>query len=108
MNRWTWAAAVLAAVAAAATPASAKDEGFSTVNFRPATDPFGYASVNGARSLDMFQLHAAGWLNWAKNPLQTPDGAVTTNGKDILKEVTTVDIVAGLGLLKFGDGGLQI
>lgn len=88
---------------------AAADEQFDAQNFRPAQDPYGYVTVNGARSLDFFQVHAALYANWAHNPLKLSESRPGGLGRDVIEDLTTLDLVAGIGLLRFGkNGGLSI
>src|SRR5262245_22818823 len=103
------AAAVAAAAflgAAGIARAQSTPDLFNVDEFKPAIDPYGYAVVNGARSLAPWQLHAAAYVNWAKNPIEFDPALGVPRGNDIIRELTMLDIVAGLGLIQFGNGGV--
>ncbi len=99
---------VLVLVLVLESPALAQDEGFDAMNFHPATDPYGYAMVNGARSLHMWQFHVAAIVNYSNDPLSFKGDAVPARGSDVVRELTALDVVASLGLVKFGNGGLSV
>src|SRR5215470_13446057 len=66
--RWRLAAAALGlALAGRAAPAF---EGFDAENWKPALDPYGYVTVDGARSLGALAPHAALYFSWAHDPLR--------------------------------------
>jgi hypothetical protein len=84
------------------------DESLNAQTFKPAVDPFGYATVNGARTLDMFQLHAAAFGSYARAPLRFSGEIPVPRGTDIIRELTVLDLVAAFGVLKIGNGGIEI
>ncbi|HVY62202.1 MAG TPA: hypothetical protein VHF22_11150 [Planctomycetota bacterium] len=104
--------AALLAVAgalAAASPARAEVwKGLNIENFKPALDPFGYATVNGARSLDPLHFHVQGVFNWARNPIEF---AEPPPGKDteIVRDLAVLDLGGSVGVLPIGKtGGLEL
>lgn len=85
-------------------------EGFDAENWKPALDPYGYMTVDGARSLRSLELHAALYFNWAHNPLRLevprPGGA---GGREVIRDLSVFDLVLALGLFDLGShGGLEI
>jgi hypothetical protein len=99
--RWkNWVSAAL--LSTLTLPALGQDTGFNTNNFKPTLDPHGYVTMEGARSLRLFQFHGKVMFNWANNPLEfqgTPE--------DLIDNLSIVDFVLGVGLLEFGNGGLE-
>jgi hypothetical protein len=103
------AAVVAAATAAGALEARADiDDGFDAQNFKSAMDPYGFVTVNGARSLQPLQLHAFGAFNYAKDPLKfTTESQVPD--RDVLAEWGTLDVGGSIGLLSlFEHGGIAV
>ncbi|MFC1705518.1 hypothetical protein ACFL59_01695 [Planctomycetota bacterium] len=94
----------LVAVLSASTAFAQGFKGFHIQTHRPTTDPHGYITLNGARSLKTLEFFASAGFNSSHKPLtsQAP-------GVDLIKDATYVDLVAGLGVAQFGEaGGLSI
>jgi hypothetical protein len=99
-------AAVALALAARAAPAF---EGIDVENWKPALDPYGYVTVDGARALRSLAPHAALYVNWAHEPLRLEVARPGGFGKDVVRDLTVFDAVLALGLFDLGDhGGLEI
>lgn len=108
MKRWILAATAAAAfvtvgLGAAGRALAANPQLPNIDEYKPAVDPFGYSTVNGARTLDPFQAHVSGHMNWAKRPLDAIPGR-----DEVVKELTMFDLVGAVGLLKFGHGGIEL
>lgn len=99
------AATALLCLFAAAAPATAQDaDGFNMQNFEVPTDPHGYITMNGARTLRQWIPFVAVGINWAHNPL-----TFVEPGEDLVQDLTQLDLAVGLGVFEFGDaGGLEI
>jgi len=79
-------------------------DGFNTQNYRVPTDPNGYITMNGARTLKKLQPHISVGFNWAHNPL-----TFVQSSRDLIKDITYLDLAAGLGLIEIGDaGGIEV
>jgi hypothetical protein len=96
-------AILLAAAAAlgAARDARALDE-FSAQNFRPPVDPWGYVTVEGAKTLAPGQPFGAAYYDWSHRPL------VVGSTLEAIREQQWFDLVGGYGITSLGKtGGLE-
>ncbi len=91
---------VLVLVLVLGAPAFASNDVFNAQNFAPPTDPFGYASVEGARTLEPLRFFAGGYYDFADRPL-------VVNGFTVERDFQTFDVVGSIGLAKVGLVGLQ-
>lgn len=101
------ATAVAGAFAFNAPNASAQSvEGFNAQNFKVPTDPHGFITMNGARTLRSLQFFGGVGANWATDPTKL---RINNARSELLEDLTQLDLVAGIGLLEIGDaGGLSI
>lgn len=77
--------------------------------FMPPVDPYGYITLNGARSLKGFaHMHAALYFNWAHDPFEIEDLGAGVPDIKVIENVSMVDLNVGLGILAFGNGGLEV
>lgn len=103
------AAAVLVSGWLGSTAAAQEAETFNAQNFKPCVDPYGYMNTNGSRVLEPWHWHASAWVNYESRPIRFAPNASLPGGKDIINDITTLDIVASLGLLKVLEhGGLEV
>ena len=103
------ALALALAFGAAEARAGGTATGFNIESFKPVADPFGYASVNGARSLEALQPYAGAAVNWARNPIRFSADSDIAGGPDVVRDLTVLDLTLGLGVLSLGDGaGLSL
>lgn len=112
MQKWgkalAAAALAVAGLAAGGAPARAAIESFDAQNWKPALDPYGYVTVDGAKTLEPFQFHVAAYFDWEHNPLKLTAGRPGGFGRTVIRDLSQVDLVAGLGIISFGHGGLEI
>src|SRR5258708_1652738 len=100
----TLAAAAL--VAWLGSPVAAQEaETFNAQNLKPCVDPYGYVNTNGSRVLEPWHWHASAWLNYESRPIRFSSNPAIPGGEDIINDITTLDIVASLGLFKVLDHG---
>jgi outer membrane protein OmpA-like peptidoglycan-associated protein len=98
---------LIAVFASFLSVAWAQDAAFDIERFRPAVDPYGYASVESAQTLNHLQLGVGMWGNFADDPLiLTIDGVRYfgdgTNKDDGVIDIrSTVDFQFGLGLSSY-------
>jgi hypothetical protein len=92
-------------VLALAEPALAQvDEGFSAQNFQAPIDPYGYVTLNGARTLRAGHPFFGVYIDWSNNPLDLRDIR-----EGYIDHMTFVHAVASIGLVNIGDhGGLSL
>jgi len=92
-------------VLAVARPALAQvDEGFSAQNFQAPIDPYGYITLNGARTLRAGHPFFGAYIDWADEPLDLRDIR-----EGYIDHMTFVHAVASIGLVNIGDhGGLSL
>jgi hypothetical protein len=89
-----------------AVPAAARaNDGFAAQLFEPSADPYGFVTVSGGKALDPLHPHVAAWYDFARRPLVLTGPAGSEATVDTLH---WLDLVAGLGLLPIGKGGLAI
>ncbi len=99
--------------AAALVPAPARaqndDNNFNHQNWKPALDAYGYATVEGARSLSMLQFHLQTYYNWSERPLRLP---LDQGGQTVIDELFMMNAALSVGVLPgslLGEGcGLSI
>ena len=105
MKSKAWLSAVVVAIGAlAGGEARALDE-FSAQNFRPPIDPWGYVTVEGAKTLAPDQKFAALYYDWARRPLIFDDG---TTRIEKVRDVHWLDLAGGYGITSIGKtGGLE-
>jgi hypothetical protein len=105
----TWILAVVALMGGGAA-ALGQELRFDAQNFKPALDPWGYITMDGAKTLGQLQIFGAGYFNWSHNPLRLSKPRPPSEGgsRDVIRDLSEFDIVAALGLLEFRNGGLEI
>jgi hypothetical protein len=82
---------------------------FDAQNWKPALDPYGYVTVEGARSLQFPQPFGAIYFDWARNPVKLVNSRPLGFGRDVIENIEQFDFVAALGLLSIGNhGGLSV
>jgi hypothetical protein len=97
-------AAVLLALATASSALAQVDEGFSAQNFQAPIDPYGYVTLNGARTLRAGHPFFGAYIDWADEPLDLRDIR-----EGYIQDMTFVHAVAAIGLVNIGDdGGLAL
>jgi hypothetical protein len=106
--------AVLARAAAAAlfgltlAAPRARAQGIDIENFKPALDPYGYMTVNGAHSLEPAHFHVQAVGNWAKNPIEFHPPP-TGRSSEIVNDLAALDLGGAVGVLSFGKrGGIEL
>src|SRR5687767_6398480 len=66
-------AAVLLALTTASSALAQVDEGFSAQNFQAPMDPYGYVTLNGARTLRAGHPFFGAYIDWSQEPLDLRD-----------------------------------
>jgi hypothetical protein len=83
---------------------------FSTQNWSPALDPYGYFTVEGAKAMEFLQIHLALSYNWSHNSVelgQARQGGVT-GGNDVVRDLHMIDLTGAIGLVKIKNMGLTL
>jgi hypothetical protein len=97
-------AAALLAIASASSALAQVDEGFSAQNFQAPMDPYGYVTLNGARTLRAGHPFFGAYVDWSQDPLDLSD-----INEGVIDNMTFVHAVASIGLVNIGDhGGLAL
>jgi hypothetical protein len=89
--------------------AGQSDAQFDAQNWKPAFDPYGYFTVEGAKAMEFIQVHLALTYDWAHNPLelaQSRQGAF--GGNDVVRDLHMLDLTGAIGLLKINHMGLTL
>lgn len=84
-------------------------DNFDAQIFKPACDPFGFVTVDGARTLSFLEPHFALFFNWAHNPLKLDEPRPGGQGRDVVHELSTFDLTGSIGVFSFGrTGGVEV